>query len=93
MKKQHSDVLKEYAKRLHEDELKYISIRLARRLGGDLGEAVELIQKHSEVDRWLSSANSAGDFFDMIDQVDVFVQQEIKKRFSYEQKGKSQSSR
>jgi hypothetical protein len=91
--KKYNDILREYSKRLNEDELKYISIRLARRLGGDLGEAVELIQKHSEVDRWLSSANSAGDFFDMIDQVDVYVQQEIKKRLSYEQKGKAQSAR
>lgn len=78
--KKHTDVLKEYVRRLEDADLKFIQMRLTRRLGGDLGEAVELIQRHPEVDRWLATATGANDFFDMIDQIDSYVQAEVKKR-------------
>jgi len=85
--KKFNDVLKEYVRRLNDDDLKYIGMRLANRLGGDLGEAVEVVQRQPEMDRWLSSATSADDFFNMVDQVDSYVQLEVKKRFgSYEPK-------
>ncbi len=87
--KKFNDALKEYVRRLNDDDLKYIGIRLANRLGGDLGEAAEVVQRNPEMDRWLSAANSADDFFTMIDQVDLSVQLEAKKRFGgYEQREK-----
>lgn len=90
--KKFNDVLREYVRRLNDEDLKYIGMRLGNRLGGDMGEAIEVIQRHSEVDRWLSTANSADDFFTMIDQVDNYVQLEVKKRFGgHEQKEKAKS--
>lgn len=92
--KKYTDVLREYAKRLNDDDLKYLNMRLTHRLGGDVGEAIEFMQRNQEIDRWLSSAGNATDFFDMLDSIDSSVQQEVKKRFgSYEQaKEKSKAS-
>ena len=85
--KKYTDVLREYAKRLNDEDLKFLNMRLTHRLGGDVGEAIEFMQRNQEVDRWLSTAGNATDFFDMLDQIDASVQQEVKKRFGgYEQK-------
>ena len=85
--KKHGDFLREYVRRLNDDDLKYLSTRMTYRVGSDLGEAVELIQKNQELDRWLAGAASCTAFFDMIDQLDGYIQQETKKRFGfYEQK-------
>jgi hypothetical protein len=84
------EIIREYAKKLSDDELRYLNIRLTQRIGGDIAEAVECIQSNQEMDRWLSGASSASDFFDMVDQVDGYIQQEVKRRFfSYEQKEKA----
>jgi hypothetical protein len=92
--KKYNDTLKEYVKRINDDDLKYISIRLLRRIGSDVGEAVEVVEKFNDMDRWLAASNSADDFFNMIDQLDIAVQQEVKKRFgNYEQKTKTSASR
>ena len=87
------DTLKEYAKRLSDDDLRWVSIRLAQRIGADVGEAVEYIQKNPDMDKWLQLNNSATEFFDMVDQIDVQLQYELKKRFSlHEQKTEKSKS-
>jgi hypothetical protein len=78
--KKHTDILREYVRRLNDDDLKFLGARLTHRLGGDLGESLELIQRNQDIDKWLSSASSADDFFNMLDQVDSYIQQEMKKR-------------
>jgi len=83
-----SDIVKEYVKRLSDDDLQFLNIRLSNRLGGDVGEAVELLQKNTEVDKWLASSNNAMEFFDMLDLVEQHLQHENQKRYSYEPKEK-----
>ena len=84
--KRMKNVLKEYVKKLSDDGLKFINLRLSQRVGGDVAEAVEFLQQHPEMDRWLASAGSASDFFDMVDLVDATVQQEVRRRSTHEQK-------
>jgi len=79
--KKNTDNLKEYLKKLNDDDLKYLGARLSQRLGGDMAEAVDLMQKNQEVDHWLRSAGDSDEFFDMMDLVDDLVQQETRKRF------------
>lgn len=76
-----SDTLKEYAKKLNDEDLKFLSTRFNQRIGSDLSDIVEFTQKSPEIDKWLMTAESAGDFFDMLDQIEYFVQQEGKRRF------------
>lgn len=83
-----SDTLKDYVKRLSDDDLHFLNVRLSNRLGGDVGEAVEFLQKNSEIDRWLALSNNATEFFDMVDLVDQQLQYEAQKRFVYEPKEK-----
>jgi hypothetical protein len=70
----------EYVKKLTDDDLKFVNIRLSRRMGDDVGETIELLQEHPEIDKCLSTASSANDLFDMVDQIDNYIQQEVKRR-------------
>lgn len=72
--------LREYVKKLNDEDIKYINTRLDRRIGSDVAELVDFLQKNQEVDKWLSGACNADAFFDMIDQVSSHAQQEAKKR-------------
>jgi len=84
--KKYVDMVKDYIKKLTDDDIDYIRDRLLRRIGSDVAEVVEMLQGNPEMDWWLTQAETADDFFDMVDQVDSLVQQEAKKRFSNEQK-------
>jgi len=82
-----SDTIKEYVRKLTDDDLRFLHMRLSQRIGSDLAEAIDLLQRNAEVDHWLSLSKSATDFYDMIDAVDVAVQNEVKRRFTlYEAK-------
>jgi hypothetical protein len=87
------DTLKEYAKKLSDDDLRWLNTRLTQRIGGDVGEAIEFMQDSQEMDRWLQLNNSAAEFFEMVDQIDIQLQYELKKRFSlHEQKAEKSKS-
>jgi hypothetical protein len=74
------NVLKNWVERLTLDNLKLLQPRLEERLGGDLGEALELISSTPEIDRWLQSAANANDFYDMLDTLSEYVTRELRKR-------------
>lgn len=82
------DILRDYVKKLGDEDLKWINIRLSQRVGSDVAEVLQFVEKHPDMDRWLSLASTASDFFDMVDQVDQCVQQEVKKRFAPHEKEK-----
>jgi hypothetical protein len=73
-------ILKEYFNKLSLDNLKYVSVRLNDRVGGDLGEAIEVVSNYHDIDRWLSSAKSCEDFYDMIDKLEEYSNREVNKR-------------
>lgn len=83
-------LLREYVTRLSDEELDYLYLRFSQRIAGDISEALTLVQKNHEVDRWLCSANSAVEFFDMVDKLAEFVEIETKRRASPKKEPKKQ---
>ena len=74
--------LKEYAQRLSEDNLKFLNQRLSQRLGGDVAEALDFLSGVKEIDRWLSSAASNDEIYDMLDLVESALTAENDRRES-----------
>jgi len=85
-----TDTVKEYARKLNDDDLRFLQMRLSQRIGADLAEALETLQRNAEVDHWLSMAKSANELYDMVDAVDAALQNEIKRRFAIYEKRQSQ---
>lgn len=83
------DTVKEYVRKLNDEDLRFLHMRLFQRIGSDVGEAVELLQRNSDVDHWLGTSKNASDFFDMVDVVDTVVQNEAKRRFSVHDKARA----
>lgn len=83
-------LLREYVTKLSDDELDYLYVRFSQRLAGDVSECLTLVQKTHEVDRWLCSATSAVEFFDMVDKLAEFVEIETKRRASPKKEPKKQ---
>jgi hypothetical protein len=89
-----TDTVREFAKKLSDDDFRYLHIRLTYRVGPDVGEAVEFLQKFSELDQWFDLTKSASELFDMVDSVDFAIQSEAKRRTSlYEKERVNQSWR
>lgn len=60
-------VLNLYFNRISVENLKALSVRLKERIGSDLAEALNEMQTCSDLDRWLSSAKSYGELYDLLD--------------------------
>ena len=73
--------LKEYCQRLSDEQLKFLSQRLSRRLSGDLPEVLDFLSNVKEIDRWLAGAEACFELYDMIDLVDAAVDSEIDRRW------------
>ncbi len=78
--KKFDTVLKEYVSRLSLDNLKYLAVRLEDRIGADLAEALDTMSSCHDLDRWLSSAKSYTEFYDMVDSVHEYINRELGKR-------------
>jgi hypothetical protein len=72
--------LKEYCQKLSDENLKWLYHRLSQRLGGDVSEATESLSSSKEIDRWLSTAESSDDFYDMLDAIERAASKECEKR-------------
>ena len=80
MKKQ-EQFLKEYFYRLSDENLKVLHSRLNFRYSGDLSEVLNYVCNNKEIDRWLGTANSPKDLYEMLDFMHENVNKEYKKRF------------
>ncbi len=81
MKKPES-LLKEYARRLSDEDLKYLGTRFQALLKGDRADIADFLSRDRSLDQWLSNSKSALEWFDMIDAIGDFVLKEHKKRFN-----------
>lgn len=72
--------LKEYCQRLSDDNLKFLTGRLNQRLGGDVAEVLDFLSNVREIDRWLASAETSNDLYDMIDLVKASTVKEYDRR-------------
>ena len=74
MKKQVADLMHSYLRKLSDDDRSFLQLRFRERMCGDMGEAVAFLQRNSEMDRWLSTASTANDLYDMVDTVAQYLE-------------------
>lgn len=79
MKKPDASV-REYLRRLPDDEVQFLSGRIGQKLGGDLGLVAELLQRDSSIDKVLQSLDNAEEWFDVVDRIGELAQYEISNR-------------
>lgn len=85
--------LKEYVRRLSDEDLRNLSNRFVQNLCGDKAEISEILSKNSEVDKWLRSASGSSEFFDMLDEVEKLVLVEDKHRSEQAEKKEEKPKR
>lgn len=73
-------ILREYIRRLSDDNVRSLSLQLSQKLQNDRAHAAATLSRDREVDRWLGSAEGADEWFDMMDVVQSFVEQEHHRR-------------
>ena len=70
------NMLKSYVSGLVDEDVRYLYARLAQRLSGDLPDAISFLSDNYEVDKWMKSAKSSDELYDMVDYVQKFVERE-----------------
>jgi len=78
--KKSDNLLKDYVSRLTTEELRFICFRLDQRIGSDLSDALNIISKNVDVDKWLQTARNGEEFYDMVDTIFEYADREIGKR-------------
>jgi hypothetical protein len=78
--KQSDVILTEYVKRLSDDDLSWLRIRSKQDVCGDKADIANFLSKDKDVDRWLLTAATADDLFDMLELVGNHIQQEYNRR-------------
>ena len=73
-------VVREYAQNISEGQLEVLTLRLTQKLQGDVAYVLDVMSGDKNIDSFLSSANSADEFFYTIDQITQVLQQECKKK-------------
>lgn len=76
--------VRESVRRFSEDDLKFLHSRLSQKLCGDCADAVEVLSRVSELDKWLRSASSANELFDMVDTLFDSIKAEYNRRWKRE---------
>jgi hypothetical protein len=80
--KKPENMVREYVRRLSDEDLKFINGRLNQRLSNDLSEVLNYLSRANEMDRWLASAKGASELYDMVDMVHSFVEKEGGRRYN-----------
>lgn len=62
-------LIKDYCGRLSDEDLNMIASLLPQSISGDRSNACSILQKDKEVDRWLSQATGAEDWFSRVDAI------------------------
>ena len=73
-------MLKEYSKRLSDEDLRFLNARFTQNLQDDHADIFNKLSTDKEVNHWLSTALSGLEFFAMVDKVGEFVVRESKRR-------------
>lgn len=77
MKKQVVDLVRNYIRRLSDDDFTFIYSRLHDRMGGDMGDAISQMQRSPDIDHWFSTAKTCNEMYDMIDLVYQYMDSEV----------------
>ncbi len=73
MRKQVVDLVRSYVRNLPYEDRTFLYSRLRDRYCGDIGDAIVLIQRNPEMDRWMSTGCNAWDLYNMVDVVFQYV--------------------
>ena len=73
-------VVKEYVRRLSDEDLSAIIERSAQPIRGDRADISLLFQKDKEIDRWLIQSKGAFDWFDRVEMIEEASSAEISRR-------------
>lgn len=80
MKRSSNEIIRNYTKKLFDNDLDFIASRLIDNYAGDLANCLEFLQKNTEIDKTLDSADGVNDFYDIIDLLRENVLLELRKR-------------
>lgn len=75
-------LLKEFAKQLSDDDLKYLAVRFTQNYQDDRADVLNKLASDKEMDRYLSSATDGDEFFDILEKIGEYVVRESKRRSS-----------
>ncbi len=76
------DILfKEFTKNMTDEDVNYFCFLLDERKSGDQGEMIEFLQKDPEMDWVLSAAKDSNEFYDLIDEINEYLERESRRRF------------
>lgn len=81
-------LVNEYVRRLSDDDLRHIAMKLSQRVAGDRADCALIFERDREVNRWLQSANGADDWFEMVDTIGVAASDELDRRIANRKKEK-----
>jgi len=77
-------MLREFVRRISDDDLIYLYVRYKQNLCGDRPEISDRLAVEKNIDKWLQSAVSPDEWFDMLEYVGNFVFKEHDARFGVE---------
>lgn len=80
LRKSESTLVKSYCSRLSDEDLLSISTLLPQTIAFDRANACDILQKDKEIDKWLSQAADADDWFSRADSVGDAALEEIDSR-------------
>jgi hypothetical protein len=73
-------LLREYVRKLNEADLNNLHKYYGYNLSADRAEIAHIYSSDKEMDKWLSSATSADEWFDMVETAGEYIQREYQWR-------------
>ncbi len=73
-------ILKDFFSKMNVESLRSLCIKLDQRSGPDLAECLQDFSKSQDLDKWLSSAKSSEDLYDMVDLIQEYAERELDKK-------------
>lgn len=75
--------IRDAVRKISDDDIRFLYMRLTQRFGGDIAESLVLIQdEYPDLHRLLSGTISADGVYDIVDSIQKSIQDEWKRRFA-----------
>jgi hypothetical protein len=78
--KKKDTVLKEFVRSISDEDLRFSCSRLGQRLSGDLPDVIEFFQLFPDIDRILLNSKDSFGLYDLLDELQEYLEREIKRR-------------
>lgn len=72
--------IREFCRKISDEQLRFINMRFQQNLPGDRAVVLDVLSKDKAVDRYLSAASSAEEFFNCYEHVGKLVKEEVDRR-------------